>query len=248
MKIILRTHGGLGNQIFQVLFARLYAGQCNASLCELHDANYRHEFIRSKALEVASDRAGFGEAFLSSMRIPKVLNRIGWNDDEFFSILDSVYLDGYFQSAKQYIRFEPSRIGNELRDIRDELRISTIKKRGHLTHLRLGDFFNSSEAARLHVIERLGKCKSGSTIITNQEALLNTPEIELILKNNDCELQTTEGYSPEEIIRLMSQFQNIDANQSTLTFWASVLGECNVEFNSPILEEANKFFKKCMLC
>jgi hypothetical protein len=42
MTAILRTHGGLGNQLFQVLYGRLFAEQFRLDLVEVHDISYNH--------------------------------------------------------------------------------------------------------------------------------------------------------------------------------------------------------------
>lgn len=45
--VVVRTHGGLGNQIFQILYARLLAHGREPKL--IHDANYPHAFGLSTA-------------------------------------------------------------------------------------------------------------------------------------------------------------------------------------------------------
>lgn len=246
MKVVLRTHGGVGNQIFQVLYARLFAAKNNASLSEIHDANYKHRFARSTDLGTSPEPTSAAIKCMSSFRLPKVLQRIGWSNNEQLSLLGTVYLDGYFQSANAYSPFEPAQISAELIRIRQELQILDQKKNGLLVHLRLGDFFDSTDAARKYAMERLRDLRPGSTIITNQEELLAEPDFQSMLSDAGCKLQTTGGFSPEAIIRLMSQFEQIVANDSTLTFWASVLGGCAVEFTNPTLIEANLFFRKCL--
>ena len=246
MKVVLRTHGGLGNQIFQILFARLYAEQCGATLHEIHDANYPHRFARSTELKMGMGQISDMQKLFSSLRLPKVLHRMGWSKSEKISLFGTVYLDGYFQAAFHYKLFNTLKIAEHLISIRDELKISQENKRGHLVHLRLGDFFSSTDLARLHAIERLSELRTGATIITNQEGLLKEPKLQSMLDKAGCEIQTTEGYSAEEIIRLMTQFNEIDANDSTLTFWSSVLGECDVKFRNPELIETLKLFKSCL--
>jgi hypothetical protein len=246
VRVVLRTHGGLGNQIFQVLFARLYAEQCDASLHEIHDANYNHNFARSLELGRRTERISYTQRLLSSLRLPKVLHRIGWGADERISLFGTVYLDGYFQAAYHYRSFDPKRVADQLNRIRNEFKILLEDKCGLLIHLRLGDFFSSANAAKLHVIERLRDLRPGSTIITNQESLLRDPELESMLCNIGCVVQSTEGFSPEAILRLMAQFDQIDANDSTLSFWASVLGESRVEFVSPMLIETHSLFKSIL--
>lgn len=246
MKAVLRTHGGLGNQIFQVLFARLYAADSNASLCEIHDARYKHRFARSTELGESSVCLSHLQQFVSFCRLPKILHRVGLSAHEKTSLFGTVYLDGYFQSVRHYESFSSENVAEQLIHIRDELKITNENKQGLLVHLRLGDFFRSIDAARLHAITHLRDLKPGSTIITNQENLLAEPELQSMLDNIGCVVQSTEGFSPEKVLRFMSQFEQIVANDSTLTFWASVLGGCKVEFTNPTLNETNLFFKTCL--
>jgi len=246
MKVVLRTYGGLGNQLFQLVYARLYADHIRFTLCEVHDQNYKHRFTRSKELEKCPDHISPIQQFLSSLRLPKILHRIGWIKYERIAICGDIYLDGYFQSAEQYEHFEPFNIAVQLIRVRHELQISTEKKSETLVHLRLGDFFSSDEAARSYAVQRLREVPPGSTFITNQESLFADPNLQSVLANTGCKLQTTKGFSPEAIIRLMSQFKNIIGNDSTLVFWASILGDCNVKFRSPELIKLNYLFKNCL--
>lgn len=246
MKAVLRTHGGLGNQIFQVLFARLYTSDSYAALCEIHDARYKHRFDRSNELGESAGCMSHLQQLVSSCRLPKILNRLGLSTQEKISLFGTVYLDGYFQSVHYYESFPSGKVAEQLIRVRDELKITNENKQGLLVHLRLGDFFSSVDAARLHTINHLREIKPNSTIITNQESLLAEPELQSMLNNMGCVVQTTEGFSPEKVLRLMSQFEKIIANDSTLTFWASVLGGCNVEFKNPTLNETNLFFKNCL--
>jgi hypothetical protein len=246
MNTVLRTHGGLGNQIFQVLFARLYAEGRRDALFEIHDARYKHRFARSTELGKSTRCKSHLQQLVSSCRLPKILHRLSLSTNEKISLFGTVYLDGYFQSVHHYEPFPSGEVAEQLIRIRDELKITNNNKQGLLVHLRLGDFFNSIDAARLHAISLLRDLKPNSTIITNQESLLAEPELQSMLDHIGCVVQTTEGFSPEQVLRFMSQFEQIVANDSTLTFWASVLGGCNVEFTNPTLIETNRFFKTCL--
>ena len=245
--IILRTHGGLGNQIFQVLYARLYSDQNGTELGEVHDSSYNHHFPRSLELIKRNAELSYFQRFISSLRLPKLLNRIGFYKVETFSVFGSTFLDGYFQTTTQYRSFDSKKITRELIRIRDELKIQNTKKKKLLIHLRLGDFFESVEEAKKFALTRLLELPLGATIITNQENLLADPELKSLLDIADCKVLTTVGFTSEEVIRLMSSFETIITNDSTLTFWAAVLGCCNVDFKNPSLSELFYYFKKLLI-
>lgn len=241
--VILRTHGGLGNQIFQLLYARLYSEQNKAVLGEIHDSNYKHHFPRSLELSSHKAQLSFLQRLLSLLRLPKILNRIGTDRVEKVKLMGSIFLDGYFQSENQYKLFKPEKITQELIRIRNELKISNIKKEKFLIHLRLGDFFESFEESKIFALTRLRDLPLGATIITNQEILLTNSEVKFLIDKANCKVVSTIDFTPEEIIRFMSKFENIIANDSTLTFWAAVLGGCKVDFRNPELSKLSSIFK-----
>ena len=101
MSVIVRTHGGYGNQIFQVFYARLYAEQYSKELREIYDGAYYHGFLRSSELYQAPEPTKF-ECFISSLRVPKLLQKTRINFVRPFRFCGSVYLDSYFQTVTSY--------------------------------------------------------------------------------------------------------------------------------------------------
>ncbi len=244
---VLRTHGGFGNQVFQVLFARLYARKHGVECTEIHDLRYKHRFSRSVELGRFPGRPSLLQQGLSALRIPKLLLRAGCDVDEKVAILGTVYLDGYFQLQDHYAQFDKSDIADQLVQLGRELGIPVVNVgTGMLYHLRLGDFFTSTDAARLHAVARLRELRPGSTIISNQEQLLDEPALKSVIQAQDCQVLSTEGMKAEEVVRLMCTFRQIVANESTLTFWASVLGGCDVNFQSDMLRTTNSYFLGCL--
>ena len=99
--VVLRTHGGLGNQLFQVLFGCLFADREGRTLLEVHDRRYRHAFVRSSALERGRSPSRW-QLIMSAVRVPKLLQRVfGWREVP-WRLGRTVYLDGYFQRANSY--------------------------------------------------------------------------------------------------------------------------------------------------
>ena len=245
-RVVVRTHGGLGNQLFQVFYARLLATERQADYVEIHDANYPHKFQRSSALTVPRGRPGPVQAAVSSARIPKVLQRLGRGRSEVFGLFSDRYADGYFQRTDQYLSFPPAAIRAEIDRLRGELGIdpATPKDPRHLYHLRLGDFFNDPEKALGHACERVKDLVPGSVIITNQEDIFLEPRISQAMVNSGCTLQPSGNFSAEQVIQLMAGFAVIVTNDSTLAFWASVLGNCQTAFKNARLAELHQFLFK----
>lgn len=224
---VLRTHGGLGNQLFQVLFGRLFAEQRGLVLCEVHDLRYRHKFSRSVALARSGEPSAW-QRWISAARIPKLLERACGRPEEPLRLGHSFYLDGYFQRAENYAQFPDDVVGRQLQRLANELAIEPANLESWLVHLRLGDFFTNRTAALLHVKERLAKVPQGAHVMTNDETLLRDPEVVELMAARSAELVSTNDMPAEQVLRTMARYRRIDANDSTLTFWSSVLGGCEV--------------------
>lgn len=239
--VVLRTHGGLGNQLFQILYGRLFAEKHSCKMFVVHDMNYRHQFPRAMVPLAAMPPSGW-KAVISAARIPKFLQRGLRGDEKPWRFLGVWFLDGYFQDENQYLNFDDESIQRQLLCLASELRISPAQNDAHLVHLRLGDFFCNQDSAIRHIIDRLSYIPIGSHIITNEESLLNNPEVkELMAKRCAC-LVTTIGFSAEDLLRTIAGYRQIDANDSTLIFWAHVLSGSQVSFRSPRLSSlAAKF-------
>jgi hypothetical protein len=60
----------------------------------------------------------------------------------------------------------------------------------------------------------------------------------------NLKLISTKNMLPEDVLRAMSCYRKIDANESTLTFWASVLAGCHVQFRNKNLNNCRNFLMK----
>lgn len=225
--VVLRTHGGLGNQLFQVLLGRLFAEREGRTLLEVHDTRYRHAFVRSSALERGHSPSRW-QLIVSAARVPKLLQRVLGLGEAPWRLGQTVYLDGYFQRADLYSSFSAEKISNQLQRLADELTIGRADVETCLVHLRVGDFFSDRAMAKAHVLERLQHIPAGARVMTNEESLLGEPEVVRAMAERDASLISTNGMSAEEVLRTMARHQRIDANDSTLTFWAAVLGGSQV--------------------
>lgn len=237
MRVILRTHGGLGNQLFQVFFGRLFAREHGSSgPLVVHDDRYPHRFQLSEQFGL-SGAPVWNERVLSGLRIPKLISRTGIAKIDTFRLFNACYLDGYFQKPEQYTRFNDRLISDELRRLRHEFAIEGCCDRATLVHLRLGDFFGRESDEVSHLERRLDTIPTGSHVISNRDDLLSQDGYRAALAAHDCLHIQTDGETPENILRLMCRYHVIESNNSTLAFWASVLSGSDVSFTLPNLSE-----------
>lgn len=238
MKAIVRTHGGFGNQVFQILQGRLFARVRGAQVAEIHDMRYAHRFARSRELGRFSASANALDRLISAMRLPKVLKRYAGRTGECLTLFGTTHFDGYFQTRESFASYPAEAIRLEIERLRHELAIPAGPFTGQvLHHFRLGDFFGSEAEVLGHVKGRLEQIEDGATIITNQEAVFANPAIASKMALKRCHLRTTDAMGAEDVVRLMCEYRVIKANESTLTFWAAVLGACEVEFRTKGLVE-----------
>lgn len=243
MKIILRTHGGLGNQLFQVLFSRLFSERYHATLVSIHETRYKHKFQMVSELKINNEPLNSLERLFSLLRLPKILYRFGLNKSEIVSLFGNSYLDGYFQDVSCFNIFDDKSITRELELLRYELKIDSQPKSGTLVHFRLGDFFVDNDSAIKHVNERIKNVEDGSVLITNKEEIFELSEIKETLKRKLCTLHSTKDFDAIEVLRLMASYEKIEANDSTMVFWASVLGGAEADFTHPPLAKLLTFLK-----
>jgi hypothetical protein len=220
---VLRTHGGLGNQLFQILFARSFAEQHGLILREVHDQSYDHAFPRSTALKRAGALSTWQRA-ISAIRVPKISSHKFGRVEKPWKLGRTIYLDGYFQNVENYEPFPANIIGRQLRSLADELQIKPAEGTQNLVHLRLGDFFGERESARDYVKLSIESMPEAADLMTNDENLLDDPELSILMNQKNIKLVNTGGLLAEQILRKMACYSQIDANDSTLAFWASVLG------------------------
>lgn len=245
MTVVVRTHGGLGNQIFQIFFARLYAQTLDTDYAELHDTNYKHKFDRSLEIHPAPAAITKRQHLISDLRIPKLLLRLHLRETEKITVFSDTFLDGYFQGASDYKSFPDALIEAQIRGLRKELNIRcSDSNQSTLYHIRLGDFFTNHQDAKAHALNRIEELKPESTIISNQEEIFLEDFVQDKLRGKGCMLHSTAGYTSEDVLRLMSKYGRIVTNNSTLALWASVLGSCHTEFSDSRLAAVHdRFFR-----
>lgn len=229
-RVVVRTHGGLGNQAFQIFYARLFAQCTRARLFEVHDLRYAHQFGRSNDLEQVPPPP-IGVRTVSALRLPKIMTRLHLPKNK-VTLWDVTYLDGYFQEVADYNHFDDLSLRRELLKIREELKVSETPTREVGMHLRLGDFFKSDADIVQHLQERLRRLGPNTEIVTNDVSRLCTPEVAKVLAEKRASIIPTADMTPEEVLRTLSSFRQVDGNESTLLFWASVLSGMQCEFGN----------------
>jgi len=246
LRVILRTHGGLGNQLFQIAFGRLMARTYGAELVEIHEMRYPTRPTRSTDVAVSVGVPSAAERLTSYLRLPKLTYKAKLSRKEYVHLGGTFFCDGYFQSKSQYDRFAKHDVAQVLRELRESVGIAAQPPLSYLIHLRLGDFFKLRSDAQNHARERLTKVPLGADVITNEEAVFAEPDIAQLVAEKQLRIVSTENFSGEDVLRFMAQYQTIDANDSTLVFWASVLSGSAVAFRSPALQECRDYFRACL--
>ncbi len=241
--IILHSHGGLGNQIFQILAAELFSSKYNIKKIRLyHNNSYSHSFELCDNINIYD--MAYGEIlFLSKLRLPKIMFRLNFSGNEYLNIGKYFILDGYYQDLPFYQKFSRKIIDSKLLLLRKLLLFNDTKIKKTLYHLRLGDFFLNNELAISYSIKYLEKCEKSSHLITNQEELLNSDSLKKIINNKKIKIIGTKKLKPIELLNLMASYENIISNSSTLAFWASILGNSNLKIKSKRLTKLFNFLK-----
>lgn len=232
-RVVVRTHGGLGNQIFQILYARLLGQGREPDL--IHDINYPHAFGLNTAF-AGHSHPGFVGRIVSASRIPKILERAHMSSRGVVTIGNVAFVDGYFQATHFYERFSSAAISSNIHRLRSELQVSAKTIHGsELHHIRLGDFFTDEQSQRDYLSDRLGELPDKSFIITNREDLVKEAIVSPSFRARDLSIVSSATASPDQTLRLMSEYETIVSNDSTLAFWAACLGERRLMTPSPQL-------------
>lgn len=225
--VLVVTHGGLGNQLFQTLYGELVCDRDGGSVRRVHIQKYAHGFGPSPALDTPPVSSVLHT--LANLRLPKVFSRFGLLKGEKIHLPGTLLLDGYFQYAEQYERFSPEAIHTVIASLRQRLSITQPANRDILCHIRLGDFFGSEADQAAHLEARLSELPRGSDIVTNRDDLLVSESALQTLAQADCRHIPSAALSPEDLIALMAKYQRIVANDSTLALWAAVLGNGKID-------------------
>ena len=220
-RCVIRTHGGLGNQLFQVFYALT---RPVTVVSVVHDTRYQHSFGFTPSLfRLVSESSNLLERCAMMTRAIVFLDRYcglgpSWR------LFGSWYLDGYFQERINYVDVAPNVLKTNLERIRGCFGIEKHHTRGRLNHIRLADFYDTDHARLVKARQDLtGIGEKEAVMSTNDELLLNDKECQKIIISRRLNLIKTSGWSAEKILKTMSDFTEIRSNNSTLAFWAALL-------------------------
>ena len=242
--VVLRTHGGLGNQIFQILFGRLEARRLRVPLFEIHDASYKHRFQRSAEIPVAAHLDSVVLRTISSIRLPKILARLRADGAQAVRFGGVLFADGYFQCSRHFEKFDRKVLASEILHIATSLGISPdcAKISGTLLHLRLGDAFKNEQEEAAVAIKVLSVAPMDVHVITNRPSIIFRDSIRKLLNSKRAIFIDTSRETPESILRILSSYVTVLGTESTLAFWAHVMSGTNVEIATPRLADlAHRF-------
>jgi len=229
------SHGGLGNQLFQVFFAFLYAKGQNVRY--YHDDRYYHGFKSEIPDNEYLVKCNACERLLLSLRIPKILKKINKSNGEYLKSVFFDLLDGYFQHVSDYEGFTKDEIIMAKHKIKSIFgKWPDVKYANPLYHLRLGDFFKTENEQIEYVYGRLKEIPVNSALISNRDDIFKRHNLYSFCEKSGLKYYETGGLTSIELIKFMSSFEEINSNGSTLSFWAGYLGDCHVCLNNNKLQ------------
>jgi len=229
---VVRTHGGLGNQIFQIFYAILLRNRVRrARLVVIHDSNYKHKFELDEKLKMAySSELGLVPISISKLRLPKIISRLFRREIIFLKLLNYRFLDGYFQDVKNYSNFDDTEISAAINELIKHLvpKVKKTDKTAVLYHFRLLDFFKSESEELEYIKTQFSGLPSNSSIVTNNDKLFSRPEIKKHLNQKNIKHIESDDLSAIEVLSLMMKYGIINSNNSTLAFWAAIFNRCDL--------------------
>ncbi len=235
--VVLRTQGGLGAQLFQLLYGRLLAQKLGLTLREVHDP--RHLAQHARLLPIRPHpRPNATQLRISGWRIPRLWSMaIGRSLERPIRLGKDWYVDGHFQRAKHYRQFTDQALRQALQTLACELKMNPASLDECLVDLQLDDFFGNHDAARLNALTRLSACPEGATLMTNDEGLLREERLSKLMAARRAKLISTQGLSPIEVLHTMARYKRLDTGSSTLAVWCTLLAGTHVRFQEPRLAE-----------
>lgn len=232
MNVLVNTHGGLGNQIFQIFYALNLCEKLDAKLFLNHILYYKHGFT----LQLPTEKLDVGkpsnfDLILMHTRIGKIMENTKLSSGD-IKICNKIILDGYFQNPKLYNAFSTQCLKKCLNKLTNAFEISPPTIDAELLHLRLGDFFRTRQEKLEEAYIELKKATNGQHIITDDEELMLLSEFTKIIKKNNLKLIKTSNFSAYKLLKFISNYQKITSNGSTLSIWASLLSGAKLKINA----------------
>jgi len=241
LKVLINTHGGLGNQIFQIFYALNLSTKLDANLLLNHISYYKHKL----PLEVPITKLDIGkpsnfDLILMHGRIGKIMEKTKFSPGN-IKLLNKIFLDGYFQDSVNYRCFETQSLNDCLEKLRITFKISPCFVGCDLLHIRLGDFFKTEQEKLEQAKKSLSKACNGQHIITNDENIILLPENKSIIQKKNLKLIKTSNLSGYQLLKLFSTYRKITSNGSTLALWAALFSGAKLEIHNENLQNFYDF-------
>lgn len=255
MNVAVKIHGGLGNQLFQYAAAKSLAldnesklfldvGWFNSNqerIYELLNFNiqYDEKVFFSKYYNFLFKKYAFLRNDNNAKMLLNIFKEKSLNfQDEVLKIKSSIYLDGYFQSEKYFIRHE-----NEIRKnlqfsvgIYDDKSIfedDVLKNQSVSIHIRRGDYVTNKDAADFHGLLGMDYYKNSiefiRSMVRNPVFFVFTDDPEWVLKNFSHHLpftlvrHTQSANAGLRDLRLMSLCKHHIIANSSFSWWGAWL-------------------------
>ena len=245
---VVRTHGGLGNQLFQIFYAILLRNRnSQARLTVIHDSNYSHRFELDRNLENAySSGLGSIPYVISNVRIPKIASRLLGREISFFKLMNYHFLDGYFQDVSRYRNFSETEISAAITELKKYLvpDLDKCERNAVLHHFRLLDFFNSEDEELEYIKIQFSNLPQSASIMSNNDKLFNRPDIKRYLNDKKINHIETEGLASIDVLSLMMRYGTLHSNNSTLAFWAAIFNRCELSIGDDVLSSLYMMLNK----
>lgn len=244
MSILINTHGGLGNQLFQTFYALNIAEKTGKNIFLNHLAYYKHGFDLQLPINLLDIREpSTMQYLLMHTRLAKVSEKFKFSFGE-IKLLNHIMLDGYFQDPDIYSEFSAKTYKKSINKLRCALNITSMQGSADLLHMRLGDFFKNEEQKVKQIEKSLQGAVLGQHVITNEEDLLLSEHFKPVMDKKKLTVIKTGNHSGIELLRLFANYRKITSNGSTLALWAAILSGANLEINNRILERFYQFHRK----
>jgi hypothetical protein len=224
--LILRTHGGLGNQLFQVFYAFCYCRTFEiGKLKIIHDSNYSHGFELAPIFKRHTGGVRVIERLISRVRLPKILHSSKVLETESIRIGGCLYLDGYFQDEKAYCIFSQDVMASSLRALIVDscIDLGSALSKGNLYHVRLGDFYANEDLEFDAAVGLVKSFRGTGDIITNNQTVLQKALDSAEFSSQIYNVIDTANFDAFDVLQLMTNYKKVYSNNSTLAFWASVI-------------------------
>ena len=229
--IIPALKGGVGNQLFQIAAAFAHAKDVNTDFAINY--NMQHCMIQGKV--PSSYKDSLYKNISQTSYIPsKIFSEKGFA----YSPIpqdDDLVIDGYFQSAKYFYKYENElknliNFPNAIKDKIDE-KLSFFPGIKIMLHIRRGDYINHSNIHNVIDIDWYAKILN-SLETSNKKIFVCTDSPDIVFKEIGSKFEYIFVNSKDELSDLycLSRGDYIVGSNSTFSWWAAWLGNHKARF------------------